>query len=212
VNRNYDWRAYDASMRNLQKANARRQKPGLCLRPWRSKEESLMIRRLVWWWHTSRDNQKPSCRNWARQLGTSHTWVQKLVRESAADPDGVRRLQAHGDPKLEQLERAREQTRRMRERYELRRPARRGDEALRIRIKKAVLSHLVGQAHGATERAIAKVIHFWPRPILRLLRRYERLNLIQGRRRGWRPMVWEITPWGRERLPWLERRVAKQLG
>ena len=193
MNRNYDWRAYDASMRNLQKANARRKKLGLYPRPWRSKEESLMIRRLVWWWHTSRDNQKPSCRDWARQLGISHTWVQKLGREFAADPDEVRRLQEYGDPKLEQLDRAREQTRRMRERYELRRPARRGDEGLRIRTRKAVLAYLAGQPHGAITRHIAKAIHFWPRPILRLLRQYERLNLVRGRRRGWRPMVWEIT-------------------
>jgi len=127
VNRNYDWHAYDASMRNLQKACARRKKLGAEPQPWRSKEESFMIRRLVWWWHTSRDNRKQSCRRWAKELGVSHTWVQKLVREIEANPDEVRRLQAYGDPKLEQLERARERTRRMRERYELRRPARRGD-------------------------------------------------------------------------------------
>ena len=65
-----------------------------------------MIRRMVLWWHTSRDNQKPSCRDWAKQLGISHTWVQKLVLEFEADPDEVRRLQAYGDPKLDQLDRA----------------------------------------------------------------------------------------------------------
>jgi hypothetical protein len=41
--RRYDWHAYDASMRNLQKAYARRKKLGADPQPWRSKEESLMI-------------------------------------------------------------------------------------------------------------------------------------------------------------------------
>jgi len=76
-------------------------------------------------------------------------------------------------------------------------------------MKKAVLAYLVGQTHGATQRAIAKAVHVWPRRILLLLRRHERLGLIRGRRRAWRPMVWEITPRGRARLPWLERRVAR---
>lgn len=203
------WSALDASMRNLQKACARRNELGFYSRPWRSKEESLMIRRLVLWWHTSRDNRRPSCRNWAKQLGISHTWVQKLVLKFEAEPNDVRRLHAYGDPKLEQLERAREQTRRMKEQYELRRPARRADKGLLIRMKKAVLGYLAGQAHGATERAITKAVHVWPYRILLLLRRYERLHLVQGRRRGWRPMVWEITPRGRVRLAWLEKRVVR---
>ncbi|MGC2284447.1 MAG: hypothetical protein WA542_04290 [Candidatus Acidiferrum sp.] len=208
MNRNYDWHAYDASKRNLQKAYARRKKLGAYPRPWRSKEESLMIKRLVWWWHTSRDNRRQSGRRWAKDLGISHTWVQKLIAELQADPNQVRRLQAYGDPRLEQLSRAREQTRRMKEQYELRRPARRADKGLRVRMKKAVLGYLAGQAHGATERAITKAVHVWPYRILLLLRRYERLDLIQGRRRGWRTMVWEIAPRGRARLAGLEKRVA----
>lgn len=206
MNQNYDWHAYDASMRNLQKACARRKKLGAYPRPWRSKEESLMIKRLVWWWHTSRDNRKSPCRNWARQLGVSHTWVQKLIREIEANPDEVRRLQTYGDPTLDQLRRAREHTQRMREHGDLRSPRRCADEGLGIRMKKAVLAYLAGQAHGATERAITKAIHVWPRKILRRLRRYERLGLIRARRRAWRPMAWEITPRGRARLVLLERR------
>jgi hypothetical protein len=118
--------------------------------------------------------------------------------------------QGYGDPRLDQLIRAREHTRRMREQGELRRPARRMDKGLEERMKKAVLAYLAGQVHGAIERAIAKAVHVWPRRMLLLLRRYERLHLIRARRQAWRPMVWEITPRRRARLPWLERRVAKQ--
>jgi len=40
-----------------------------------------MIRRFVSWWLTCRDPSGTSGRAWARELGISHTWVQKLVRE-----------------------------------------------------------------------------------------------------------------------------------
>ena len=109
---------YDASMRNLAKAraSARYHPP----RPWRSKEERLMVRRLVFWWLTCRDRNRPSERAWARQLGVSHTWLQKLVREFNADPMKTRQLQAYGDPTPAQLSRAQEVTRQMRQRGELR--------------------------------------------------------------------------------------------
>ncbi len=168
-----------------------------------------MIRRLVLWWHTSCDNGKPSCRDWAEQLGISHTWVQKLVLEFEADPNEVRRLQAYGDPKREQLSRAQEHTRQMKDRGDLRPRRRRSDEGLRNRMKKAVLGYLAEQTHGAMDRATAKAVRVWPRRILLLLRRYERLDLIRGRRRAWRPMVWEITPRGRAGLARLERRLAR---
>lgn len=141
MNRNYDWPAYDASMRNLQKACARRKKLGAYPRSWRSKEESFMIKRFVWWWHTSREIGKPPSRDRARPIGISHTWVQKLVREIEANPDDVLRLQAYGDPKLDQLSRAREHTQRMRELGDLRWPHRRADKALVNRMKKAVLAY-----------------------------------------------------------------------
>jgi hypothetical protein len=113
--RNYP---YDASMKNLAKARASvRWHPP---RPWRSKEESLMIRRLILWWLTCRDRGRPSARNWARQLGISHVWLLKVVRGLKEDPDEVRRLQAYGDPTSEQLIRAQEDTRMMGERGELR--------------------------------------------------------------------------------------------
>jgi hypothetical protein len=110
---------FDARLANLEKA---RSSPDYHPpRPWRSKEESHMVRRFVWQWYTCRDRNKPSGRAWARALGISHTWLQKLVREFQADPTATqRKMLRHGDPTLEQLTRALEQSRRMRERGELR--------------------------------------------------------------------------------------------
>ena len=109
---------YDTSMENLQKAFAsERYHPP---RPFRSKEEQLMVRRLALWWWTCRDSSRPSARSWAKQLGVTHVWLLKLVRKFETDPGEVRRLQAYGDLTLEQLRRAREYTQRMRERGELR--------------------------------------------------------------------------------------------
>jgi hypothetical protein len=53
-------------------------------RPWRSCDESRIIRRYAFQWYTAR-GKRPSGRDWARQLG-SHTCLQKLVREFIADP------------------------------------------------------------------------------------------------------------------------------
>ena len=109
--------SYESSMRNLAKAREKGRPP----RPWRSPQESQMIRRRVFQWLTCRDPNRPSGRDWARQLGISHTWLQKLVREFTADPSIMWRLQrAYGDPGLRELIRAQEYTRQMRERGELR--------------------------------------------------------------------------------------------
>jgi len=76
---------YDARVKNLAKAlSSPRYHPP---RPWRSKDEAYMIRRYAFWWWTCRDSNKPSGRSWARQLGVSHTWLQKLVREFQRNPD-----------------------------------------------------------------------------------------------------------------------------
>ena len=110
---------FDASMRNLQnaKASPRWHPP----RPWRGEDESRLIRRFVYHWLTCRDRNKPSGRSWARQLGISHTWLQKLVREFREHREEAQReMGRKGDPTLAQLNRAREYTRRMREREELR--------------------------------------------------------------------------------------------
>jgi hypothetical protein len=108
--------SYESSMRNLEKARAVGRPP----RPWRCSGESRMIRRYVFLWHTGR-GKKPSGRAWARDLGISHTWLQKLVREFTADSSKMWRLQAaNGDPQFKDLIRAREYSRQMRERGELR--------------------------------------------------------------------------------------------
>jgi hypothetical protein len=102
----------ESSIRNLLKAVSSRRwhRP----RPWRAKEESEMVRRLVFWWFNCRDRNRPSGREWARQLGISHTWLQRLVREFEADPAGMWELQrACGDPTLAQLNEARECTQRL---------------------------------------------------------------------------------------------------
>jgi transposase len=111
--------SYESSMSNLRQARAsRRWRPP---RPWRSKEESRAIRRFVFQWLTCRDRSRPSARAWARGLGVSHTWVQKLVSEFRKDAREMLRLQAtRGEPNSSDLSRAQECTRRMRERGELR--------------------------------------------------------------------------------------------
>jgi hypothetical protein len=79
-----------------------------------------MIRRFAFLWFTSR-GQRPSIRAWAKQLGVSHTWLRKLVLRFEADPGEMYREQRRsGDPTFAQLNRAREYTRQMRERGELR--------------------------------------------------------------------------------------------
>lgn len=109
---------HDASIRNLQKAfESPRWHPP---RPWRSKEEGRMVRRYVLLWLTCRDASRPSGRSWAKQLGISHTWLQKVVRALKANPEEMRKLQLQGDVTLAQLDRAKEYTQRMRERGELR--------------------------------------------------------------------------------------------
>jgi hypothetical protein len=116
-------RAFEASWENLIKAFAspRYHKP----RPLRSPEEQLVIRRFVLRWWINPDPNKPSGRKWARDLGIDHAWLLRLVRRFETDPAEVARLQAFGDPTLAQLNRARECTRRMRERGELRNPRQR---------------------------------------------------------------------------------------
>lgn len=113
---------FDASMQNLAKAKASpRYHPP---RPWRSKEESQMIRRYVYLWMTCRDRNRPSGRDWARQLAISHTWLQKLVREFREHTEETQREMGRcGDPTLAQLNRARDYTGQMRENGELRPPA-----------------------------------------------------------------------------------------
>lgn len=108
--------SYETSMRNLAKARAKWRPP----RPWRSSDEARMIRRYAFLWYTGR-GQKPSGRAWARKLGISHTWLQKLLRQFRADPSKMyREARRCGDPTYAQLTRAREYSRQMGECGELR--------------------------------------------------------------------------------------------
>jgi hypothetical protein len=109
---------YDASMANL--ALARSSPDFHPPRPCRSAAEAYMVRRFVWQWFTCHGS-KPSARAWARQLGISHVWLLKLVREFKKDPSDMLRMQAiEGDPKFANLERAREESQELRRRGELR--------------------------------------------------------------------------------------------
>jgi hypothetical protein len=107
---------YDAPMRNFAKARAKWRPP----RPWRSDEEAQLIKRFVFQWLTCRDRSRPTGRAWARQLGISHTWLQKLVRKFIADPNEMRRIQSLGDPRSADFIRAKESSQEMRARGELR--------------------------------------------------------------------------------------------
>jgi hypothetical protein len=74
----------EASRRNLEKARAHWRAP----RPWRSEEETRVVRCLAWQWFIG---QEPRCsgRAIARKLGVSHTYIQKLSREFATNPTGM---------------------------------------------------------------------------------------------------------------------------
>lgn len=118
----------EASLENLEKARANFRPP----RPWRSCEETRVIERFVFQWLacgganrlTCGDTNCPSGRAWARALGVSHTWVQKLVRQFQADPAEMQReVRECGHPTFGQLRRARDRSQEMRDRCELRRHA-----------------------------------------------------------------------------------------
>lgn len=52
-------------------------------------------------WFTCRDRHRPSQREWARQLGVSDTWVQKLVKKFTANPaEMYEGMRGFGDPTI----------------------------------------------------------------------------------------------------------------
>lgn len=111
----------DASRRNLEKARRYWRPP----RPWRSAQETRVIKRLVWQWFTYRGPGKWSARAVGRRLGVSHTYIQKLVREFVTDPSKIERAVRSSHPAtFEQLSRAREETRQQKVRGWLREPRR----------------------------------------------------------------------------------------
>ena len=79
-----------------------------------------MIKRFAFQWYTCHGN-KPSARAWAKMLGIDHAWLLKLVRGFRKDPTEMLQAQANeGDPRLVDLERARERSQEMWCRGELR--------------------------------------------------------------------------------------------
>ena len=115
---------YDARIANLRKARSspRFHPP----RPWRSRQESDAIKRLVWRWysHNGPGATKESGRAVARHLGVSHTYIQKLCREFDIDPSEMQERDRYEGREVEvmlkELECAHRCTQEMRERGELR--------------------------------------------------------------------------------------------
>ena len=111
----------EASLRNLAKARAKWRPP----RPWRSAQETRVIKLLAWQWFTYRGRGKWSARALGRRLSVSHTYIQKLVREFASDPSKIDRLARSSQlASFEQLRRAQEETRKQKERGWVRPPRR----------------------------------------------------------------------------------------
>jgi hypothetical protein len=106
----------ESSLRNLAKAQAKWRAP----RPWRSYQETCVIKRLVWQWFNYPGPQKWTGRTVGRRLGVSHTYVQKLVREFAMEPSKMLRGNWRCEATLDDLSRAQEQSRKERERGWLR--------------------------------------------------------------------------------------------
>jgi hypothetical protein len=110
----------EASLRNLAKARLRWRPP----QPWRSRAESRMIRLFAWHWHLGHG---PLCsgRALARWLGVSHTYIQDLTRTlSRNENDFLREVAHYGIPTADALRRAREESRRQRDRNLLRKQRR----------------------------------------------------------------------------------------
>jgi len=110
---------YSAAMSNLDKAMLHWRRP----RPWRSKAESAVIKRLVWLWfnHCGPGQTRESIHGVARTLGISRSYVQKLIRIFERNPSEMQRAdQQYGPATIAQLSRAQDETRRQRERGLLR--------------------------------------------------------------------------------------------
>jgi hypothetical protein len=98
----------ETSLLNLKLARAKWRRP----KPWRSYQETVVIKRLVWQWLIYPELHRWSGRSIARHLGVSHTYVQKLRRKFMCDPTEMQRWYAHfGEATLEDLRVAKECTR-----------------------------------------------------------------------------------------------------
>ena len=101
----------EASLQNLEKAKANWRRP----RPFRSAQESRVIRRLVWQW-LNYCGPKWSARAVGRRLGVSHTYIQRLVREFADDLNDAQRMAAGSSATtFDELRRAQQETQRQKD-------------------------------------------------------------------------------------------------
>ncbi len=113
----------ETSRRNLERAKANWRAP----LPWRSPQESRLIKTLAWRWYKIKE-PRCGCRQIARCLGVSHTYIQKLVREFEIDTRNiVQQQRAYGQATFADLRRAQEETTQLRERGWLRSSSRRLD-------------------------------------------------------------------------------------
>lgn len=107
-----------SALANLELARARHRP----WRPWRSPQESRVIRHMAWNWFTCQE------RGWsghelARWLGVRWRYIQKLSEEFQRNPARMLREERESGfwvPTFEDLREAREETRRMAERNQLR--------------------------------------------------------------------------------------------
>jgi len=111
----------DAAIRNLDRAmrSGKWRRP----RPRRSREETYLIKRLVWLWfnHRGLGRTRESIHSLSRALMVSRSYIQKLVRGFKRDPREMQEWdQRRGPAHPAQLARAQEETRRQRERGLLR--------------------------------------------------------------------------------------------
>jgi hypothetical protein len=137
----------ETSSENLQKAMAAGRPP----RPWRSQAESRAIRMITWQWHLGHG---PWCsgRALAEWLGVSHTYIQKLTRTLArSESDFLREVAHFGPPTIEELRRAREESRQQRERGLLR--TQRRWKAVEYRIGNTVVRDFVPTTPNAATLA-----------------------------------------------------------
>jgi hypothetical protein len=150
----------DASRRNLEKARARGRAP----RPWRSTQETGVIRRLVWQWFTYRGPGKWSGRTVARYLGVSHTYIQKLVREFLVDSSKITREVRRSYPAtFEQLNRAQRESREQKARGCLRPPRRCRLATLKLgdQIVRVVVPTKVGEVPRARTIQVPHEVPIW---------------------------------------------------
>ena len=111
----------EAAVRNLDEAmrNGKWRRP----RPWRSRQETHVIKRLAWLWfnHRGPGRTRESIHSLSRALGVSRSYIQKLVMAFERDPTEMQREdRQRGPSNVTDLARAKEETRQQRERGLLR--------------------------------------------------------------------------------------------